>query len=127
VTKKKKKPRPMGITGQVSAKKKPRPQRGSRGAPSAVLRAAAVVSIPVALIRALRMYIIRLFSLSGLLAAALLLAGLLTWVLALLVGIILVLVGHKVGLRCFCSLCKIEYGNVPFTPALSFALNIMCC
>ena len=67
----------------------------------AILRAAAVVRIPIALIRALRMDIISLLLLSGLLAAALLLAGLLaatlllagllTWVLVLLARFILVL------------------------------------
>ena len=58
----------------------------------AALRAAAVVGIPVALIRALRMYIIPLLLLSGLLTAALLLlAGLLTGVLVLLTRLVLLL------------------------------------
>jgi hypothetical protein len=61
-----------------------------------ILRSAAVVSVPIALIGALRMYIVRLFLLSGLLAAALLLAGLfLIRVLLPLARTVLVLVGHR--------------------------------
>ena len=73
------------------------------------LRAAAVVSIPVALIRTLRMDIVHLFLLSGLLAAmllagllaALLLAGLLTEVLVLLARLILLLLIVHLGSSSF--------------------------
>ena len=68
-----------------------RSRPGSILCKGAALRAAAVVGIPVALIRALRMYIIPLLLLSGLLAAALLLAGLLTGVLVLLSRLVLLL------------------------------------